>query len=145
MGSSSYFEPQFQPKGFSNIKNLCLIKPDTTYALIVWKPFTMTLQRQTQTIFWMVFIFIRDRENPFLVFLRYGNNHKHLSLCSQILLPRKHKKTFSLRNLAKFHFRLIAYDVSVPDLCIISMISTMWRSIGLSGCWMANTASTTTF
>ena len=39
---------------------------------------------------------------------------------------------------------ILPYVVSVPDLCIISMISTMWRSIGLSGAWIANTASTTT-
>ena len=55
--------------------------------------------------------------------------------------------TFSCKKLAtKFSTtRETPYDVSVPDLCIISMISTMWRSIGLPGCRIAKTASTTTF
>lgn len=39
--------------------------------------------------------------------------------------------------------RLITYVVSVSDLCFISMISTMWRSIGSPGFLTAKTESTT--
>ena len=42
-------------------------------------------------------------------------------------------------------FSFITHPVSVPDLCIICIISTMCKSIGFAGSRMANTASTTTW